>query len=527
VARQRLTRTWIAGAAIVVAAIVGPPEGGRCIPWRVATGFSRTVHAQQEEPGSPRARAALTLLQINDIYATTPVDGVGGIARVATIKNTIAATTGRAPLLVLAGDFLSPSVASSVFKGEQMIAALNAAGLDMATLGNHEFDFGDDLLIQRMHEAKWQWVVSNVIDTRTSRPIADAPAYIVKTFGTLKVVFIGLCLNTSEIAADKLTHTRIDDPIATASALVPRLKADGATVVVAVTHLAFATDRALVERVPDIDLIVGGHEHYVITATENRTLISKAGTDARWVARLDVGRREGGVVERFYELLPVTSAVADEPKTAAVVADFEARLGTALDVAVGSTAVPLDAVSVRLRASEGNVGDFIADAMRADADADIAILNSGSIRGDRIYPAGPITRRTLLALHPFGNVICKVAVPGRVVLDALNSGVAKYPAAAGQFPQVSGLTFAIDPRLPSGRQAADVRVNGQLLDLQKIYTVAIPDFVFKGGDNYGMFPGGQVLIAPESGNLLVAAMERYVAARKEIAPRVEGRITVK
>ena len=72
---------------------------------------------------------------------------------------------GRTPLLVLAGDFLSPSVASSVFKGEQMIAALNAAGLDLATLGNHEFDFGDDVLIQRMREANLQWVVSNVVDT--------------------------------------------------------------------------------------------------------------------------------------------------------------------------------------------------------------------------------------------------------------------------------------------------------------------------------------------------------------------------
>ena len=81
-----------------------------------------------------------------------PIDGLGGLARVATLKQQLAAA-GRTPLLVLAGDFLSPSVASSVFKGEQMIAALNAAGLDLATLGNHEFDFGDDVLIQRMREA--------------------------------------------------------------------------------------------------------------------------------------------------------------------------------------------------------------------------------------------------------------------------------------------------------------------------------------------------------------------------------------
>src|SRR4029077_18538731 len=100
----------------------------------------------------------------------------------------------------------SPSVPSTVFKGAHMIAALNAAGLDMATLGNHEFDFGDDVLIERMREAKWQWVVSNVVDTRTGRPIADAAPFVVRTFGALKVGFIGLCLNSVEIRLPKRTH---------------------------------------------------------------------------------------------------------------------------------------------------------------------------------------------------------------------------------------------------------------------------------------------------------------------------------
>jgi 2',3'-cyclic-nucleotide 2'-phosphodiesterase (5'-nucleotidase family) len=360
---------------------------------------------------------------------------------------------------VLAGDFLSPSVASSVFKGAQMIAGLNAAGLDMATLGNHEFDFGDDLLITRMHEAKWQWVVLNVVDTATGKPIADAAPYIVRTFGELNVGFIGLCLNTSEITTDKLTHTRIVDPLQAAARYLPVLKQEGATVIVAVTHLAFATDRALVERFPEIDLVIGGHEHYLIASSLNRTLISKAGTDARWVARIDVNRRPGGTLERFYELLPITRVCADEPRRAAVVVSYETRLGTELERVVGSSRVPLDAESVHLRSSETNMGDVVADTIRADAGTDIALVNSGSIRGSRVYPAGPITRRMLVAIHPFGNVICKVAVPGRLVLAALNSGVSKLPASAGQFPQVSGLTMVVDRNGPAGDRVRDVRVN--------------------------------------------------------------------
>src|SRR2546426_1548874 len=159
---------------------------------------------------------------------------------------------------------------------------------------------------------------------------------MVKTFGPLKVGFIGLYLNTSEISEAKLTHTRLGDPLEAAAQYVPILKREGATVIVAVTHLAFATDRALVEALPDIDLIIGGHEHYPITSTENRTLISKAGSDAKWVARIDVNRVKG-TVERFYELIPITNTLPDEPRTAAVVNEYESRLGPALETIVGAT----------------------------------------------------------------------------------------------------------------------------------------------------------------------------------------------
>jgi 5'-nucleotidase len=480
---------------------------------------------QQDDPGAPRSSAPLAILQINDVYSTVPVDGMGGLARVATLKRQVS-SGGRTALLVLAGDFLSPSVASTVFKGEQMVAALNAAGLDLATLGNHEFDFGADVLIQRMSEAKWQWVVSNVVDTRTNRPVGGAAPYVVRNVGDLKVGFIGLCLNTVEISGDKLTNLRLVEPLEAAAQYLLALEREGANVIVAITHLAFADDRALVQRFPEIDLVIGGHEHFPIVAVENRTLISKAGSDGKWVARIDVSRRPDGSIERFYELVPITSALADEPRTAEVVASYEDRLGKELDTVVATSSVPLDGVSVRMRASETNLGDLVADAFRADVGADVAIVNSGGIRGDRIYPPGPLTRRTLLAIHPFGNVVCEVAVTGRVLLQALNSGVSKLPAAAGQFPQVSGLTMQVDPRGPPGDRVRDVRVNGQPLDLDKTYRVALPDFVLKGGDDYGMFIGQPVLVGPEAGNLAVAALEKYVVGKRVVAPQVEGRIAI-
>ena len=522
-------RRLVAAIAVAAVAIVGPaaeqfrPAKAGRYGSAGRYGFIQTVAAQQDEPGSPRAQSPLTILQINDVYSTVPIDGVGGLARVATLKKRLSAN-GHPVILVLAGDFLSPSVASSVFKGEQMVAALNAAGLDLATLGNHEFDFGRDVLIQRMAEAKFQWVVSNVIDTKTGKPIGGAAPYLLRNIGPLKVGFIGLCIKTPLIK-DSQAGIRFTDPLLAAARYIPILKRRGANVIVAITHLGFTDDRALVRRFPDIDLVIGGHEHFPITASENHALISKAGSEAKWAARIDINRTAAGTIERFYELIPVTSALADDPQAAESIVLYEGRLSKELDEVVATSTVGLDATGLR-EISESNLGDLVADALREDAGADIGLVNAGAIRGDRLYPAGPLTRRTLIAMHPFGNVNCEIAVTGRVLLAALNSGASKLPTGAGQFPQVSGLTMKVNPRAPPGNRVTGVLVNAQPLDLEKTYTVALPDYVLKGGDSYTMFANARVLIGPESGNLIVAALEKYVAAKGTLSPGIEGRITI-
>lgn len=475
------------------------------------------------EPSDPRNRAPLTLLQINDVYTTVPVNGIGGLARVATIKQQLAAS-GRTPFMVIAGDFLSPSVASSIFKGEQMVAAFNAMGLDLATFGNHEFDFGVDVLLQRMKESKWQWVASNVVDA-SGQPLPGTSPYVVKTFGTLKVGFIGLVLITEQISQEKLGGLRLLDPFEAAATNLAILKQQNVDVVVALTHLNIADDRRLVERFPEIDVIIGGHEHYPIVVTANRTLISKAGSDARFVARIDIHKPDS-VVERHFQLIPVSAAIPDDPRTAEVVNSFERRLGTELDTVVATSTIDLDAEELRLRAGETNLGDLFADAIRASVGADVAIMNSGSIRGDRIYEAGPITRRTLVAMHPFGNAVTKAEVSGRLLLDALTFGVSKLPATAGHFPQISGMTMTVDLKAPPSARVKDVVVNGKPLDLNGTYTLALPDYVLAGGDGYTMMKEAKVLVTGEAGELMVTALEKYLNGRGSFTATLDKRISV-
>jgi 5'-nucleotidase / UDP-sugar diphosphatase len=201
-------------------------------------------------------------------------------------------------------------------------------------------------------------------------------------------------------------------------------------------------------------------------------------------------------------------------------------LGLELNTVIGTTSAPLDAVSVRLRASETNAGNLVADAMRADTGAQIAIVNSGGIRSDRVHEAGAITRRQILEMEPFGNVDCVLSVSGKTVLAVLESGVSKLPAAAGQFPQVSGLTFTVDARASAGRRVSDVKVGGAALDPSHAYTLVVPDFMLEGGDGYTMLAGERVLVGRETGTVIAVALENYIRAQREIKPAIEGRIRV-
>ena len=153
--------------------------------------------------------------------------------------------------------------------------------------------------------------------------------------------------------------------------------------------------------------------------------------------------------------------------------------------------------------------------MRAAARSDIAVVNGGGIRGDRVHQPGPLTRRTLIEIHPFGNVVTTLSVPGRVVAAALEHGVSRLPLSAGQFPQVSGLTFRVNPDAPAGTRVSEVRVANAPLDPNRTYTLAVPDFLLAGGDGYTMFKGQKVLVGPEAGPTMAAALEelRRRAAR--------------
>lgn len=470
----------------------------------------------------------LTILQINDLEEISPVEKgkKGGLARVATLRDRIARESPPT-LFVLAGDFLSPSTMSSMFQGSHMVATLNAAGLDLATFGNHEFDFGADVTRERMRESRFTWVSANVLDPDTGLPFGGAVSFVLREYGGIRVAFLGLVTPETRSLSKGAAALKFLDPIQAAKDVVARARRAKADVIVALTHQDMADDRQLAAAVPEIDLILGGHEHVPLDARVGRTLILKTGSDAVSLGRIDVivtTGRGGRRVESKWELIPVTDEIPDKPEVAAIVKQYESRMAAQLDVIVGAASLPLDTRGDVVRTQESAVGNLIADLLRAAMQADVALINGGGIRGNAVLPPGPLRRRDVLTILPFANKIVKVDVTGEILRAALENGLSQVERTAGRFPQVSGLRYVFDPKRPAGSRLVSVSVGGQPLDPRASYTLATFDFVLDGGDGYTMLKGGRVLVKAENGpmdsDLLI---ERLKAG--PIAPVQDGRVT--
>jgi 5'-nucleotidase len=479
--------------------------------------------------GPPRSKTIrVTLLQVNDVYQISPVDRGerGGLARVATLERRISATSPNT-LFILGGDALSPSVASNIFKGRQMIDVFNAAGLDYAALGNHEFDFGDEVLLERMRASKFVWLGANVVNRRTGRPFGGTPPFVIREFDGVKVGIFGLVTRDTKTASKPGPDVVFLDPVATAARIVRRLRAKGVRVVVALTHLSMAEDKQLARRVP-VDVILGGHEHTLLMSHAGRTPILKMGSDARNLGRIDllISRATRSVESIDWEVIPVTKSVPDEPQTAAVVAEYENKLSVELDKPLGSTTVELDAQQASNRSRETNLGSFVADAYRAALGADVALINGGSIRSNTTYDPGPVTKRHVFEILPFEDPVVKIEVTGRMLRTALENGVSRITESLeeGRFPQVSGLRFVYDAARQSGSRVVSVTVGGSPLDDTKTYTLATTTFLSHGGDDYAVLKSAKVLTSEEDGPVSAIIVMNAIQTAGTIAPAVDGRI---
>jgi len=455
----------------------------------------------------------LTFLHLNDVYEITPVQGGqrGGLARVATLRQQLLRENPRT-YTVLAGDLFSPSALGTAtvngerLAGRQIVAAMNSLGLDYATLGNHEFDLSAEQFLQRLAESRFRWFSGNVTDA-AGRPFPNVASTVTIAVrgdrgGRVRVGLIGVMLDSNPAG-----YVRYRDPIATAREQA-RALAGQTDVIVAVTHLSIEQDRQLAAAVPEIDLILGGHEHenmqqWRTVARPQRsgcarpmTPIFKADANATtvYVHRLRYDTTSHCLTIAS-ELKPITPALPDEPKTAATVrqwqelgfAGFRAQ-GFAPERVVATISTAWDGLEASVRNGSTELTRAIGRAMLAEATgAELALYNSGGIRIDDVLPPGPVTEYDIIRVLPFGGQVLTVGVRGDLLQKVLEQGVANR--GSGGYLQTAG----VDRPTPDGPW----RIGGQPIDPDRTYRVAVNDFLISGREqNLGFFKLGEAGITP-------------------------------
>jgi 5'-nucleotidase len=461
-------------------------------------------------PERPPLRAQFLL--VNDVYRLEPdSSGRGGLARVATIVRTLRSQADHT-LFVLAGDTLSPSPLSALLRGRHMVEAWNAVGLDAATFGNHEFDWGPDLLHTRMAESRFAWFSSNVWELGPRRPFGGASRTLFLDWSGVRVGVVGLTTADTANSSRPGPTVSFEPPVSAAQAAFDEMGA--VDMRVAVTHLPLRQDRELALSVP-LHVILGGHDHQPMITEQGPTAIIKAGSDAVNVGRVEyeLGCR-ARILSRRLRLIPVEAGIPESPAVADLVARFAAVLDRELQSEVGRTRITLDGREAVIRRQETAFGQFLARVMKERVGAELAVLNSGAIRGNRLIPPGPLTKRDLHEVLPFGNIIVLAELRGAVVKDALEHSVDALPAPAGRYLQTAGVAYVVDAARPVGQRVSEIRVEGRPVAPEGLYRVAMTDYVARGQDGYGMFTGARLLVGYEDGpGLLESVLEAFASGR--------------
>lgn len=422
----------------------------------------------------------------------------GGLARIATILKQERAKSGRV-LHLDSGDSFQGSVTFNYFDGEAEFRSLAAMGLDGAVIANHEFDDGATNLANQavswatfpLLAANYQWEDATEPWATTMGEVAQPTA--IYDLDGFRVGVIGMAnfssLNSIDEENNSLGVKTIDS-----GDVIPHyadlLHAQGADIIVLLSHMGVDEDRLLAETFPQIDLILGGHNHValdpplVITnaVTGKRIPLVDSGAFSKFVGRLDIVVQDGVILSTDYELFPIDDSVAEDPAIVGLLQEYQDVLDDELNInqILGYADEQLN----RYGSTGGDsmLGNFTAEAMRAfpGVETEIALTNTLGIRSD--IPVGNITIDTLFNTMPFDNTITTMFLSGREVQETLDFATARSSERGCQSQiQVAGIAFTMDC---DAQVATDILINGVPLEEDGVYEMATNNYIAHGGSGF-------------------------------------------
>ena len=465
----------------------------------------------------------IVILHTNDVHGA-----IDNYASVAALKDAYEAA-GAQVLLMDAGDFSQGSTSVNVSEGATAVELMNMAGYDVATTGNHEFDYGYANLKTLMEQAEFPILAANAFTAEGELAMDEAN----HTFqlGDVTVGVFGLATPETATKAhpaklEGVTFLAEDELFACAQEQVDELTAAGCDYIIALGHLGIDAESAgnrsidLLENVTGIDVFIDGHSHSTQsdiaeetngTGMVGDTVLTSTGTKLESVGVVDIaadGTIDASTISM--EELNATEGFTPDQDIATRVSEINAQIEEDMGQVIGTSEVDLDGVRENVRASETNLGDLITDAMLWQAgqdneEVDAAITNGGGIRAS--IAAGDITKKSVNDVLPFGNTLYVVELTGAELLEALEASTYCTPEPVGAFPQVAGIEFTINTgaaydageNYPGTTYAEPTSINrvtiltvgGQAFDADATYTIVTNDFLAAGGDTYYAFSAAE------------------------------------
>lgn len=460
--------------------------------------FALLLAAQARAPGDS---ILLRVLTTNDVHGTLEAEvqpwsnhrPVGGVAAVAGMMTRLANDCRCTTLRLDAGDVMQGSPASNLSYGRATVAAFNAMGYAASAIGNHEFDWGLDTLQARIRQARFAWLSANIRERATDAVPPWVVPWKIVTDGRYRIALVGYTTITtpSTTRPSNVETLRFDSGPARVDAAIAAARREHPDFVILLAHEGAFCDQggtancrgevvdlanALTERP---DLIVSGHTHSLIQTTVNGIPIIQARSNTTALGVVDFVDSAGTRVVH----LRVSTVWADrEPADTAVAAIVAAEVRKVAPLT--SRVVATLAAPLTRDGDQYPLGNLIADAYRAAAGTEVALVNNGGIRAD--LPAGPVTWGELFDVEPFQNFVVTCTVTGLELRAVLEHAVGAADARA----HVAGVRVVVDPARPAGQRIVSLTLEGgrPVLDTAR-YTLALPDFVAAGGSGYTMLRG--------------------------------------
>jgi 2',3'-cyclic-nucleotide 2'-phosphodiesterase/3'-nucleotidase len=455
-----------------------------------------------------QAPVHVVIMHTNDIHGQLlPRDGVGGIAELASVIRS------EKPDLVLdAGDFCTGTFLADEFKGLPTIRAMNLIGYASSTIGNHEFDYGQDALRMRLHDAAFPVLSANV-----ESPVSEIRKYRVVTAKGIRFGLIGL--TTAELKTQShpkvVADVTVLDIVKTLEKLLPevRKKSD---FIVATVHLQDAEEQRLASAYPEIRLIIGGHNHFVVGPIWiGQTLVAKTGYNGQNAGRVDLEFQNKKLVRMDARLIPVKN-VKPAPDVARVLEPFQEKVVQKMAEIVGEATENLP----YSRIGESPLNDLVADAFREKGKTQIAMQNVGGIRS-RIQQ-GKIKWGDVFEVLPFQNTLVTMKLTGAQLKKTLERGLVTSVGMVA----ISGILVQFDTRKPEGERIVSLLLtDGTPVDDGKLYSVTTNDFVTAGGDGFTELPNATDIV--DTRIFLRDVLVDYIKDHHVISPIVDGRVIVR